>query len=102
LSKIEISSQSRRGAEKYRLFSLRFLHFRDDADTDADFTICDRNREWTINSEKIYTKCQLNGYHGRKIKGEVTQTIVGGKVIMDEGEVIGQPGYGKIIMSDKH
>jgi len=71
-------------------------------DTDADFTICDLNREWTISSEKIYTKCQLNGYHGRKIKGKVTHTIVRGKVIMEEGKVIGQPGYGKFILPEKH
>jgi dihydroorotase-like cyclic amidohydrolase len=71
-------------------------------DTDADFTICDLNREWTINSQKIYTKCQLNGYHGRKIKGKVTYTVVRGKVIMKEGEMIGQPGYGKFIVPEKH
>jgi len=71
-------------------------------DTDADFTICDLDREWTINSDKIYTKCQLNGYHGRRIKGKVTHTVVRGKVIMEEGEVIGQPGYGKFIVPDRH
>lgn len=65
--------------------------------TDADFSICDMNREWVIGSEKIYTKGQLNGYHGRKIKGKITHTIVRGKVVMEEGEVIGSPGYGKFI-----
>jgi dihydroorotase-like cyclic amidohydrolase len=67
-------------------------------DTDADFTICDLNREWTITSDKIYTKCQLNGYHGRKIKGKITHTIVRGKVVMEEGEVVGECGYGKFIV----
>jgi len=66
-------------------------------DTDADITICDMKREWTINSDKVYTKCQINGYHGRKLKGQVTHTIVRGKVIMEEGNVIGEPGYGKFI-----
>mgnify|MGYP005842139061 CR=1 FL=1 len=69
--------------------------------TDADFTICDLDREWTIGSEKIYTKSQLNGYHGRKIKGKVTHTIVRGKVVMEEGEVTGSPGWGKFIVPDK-
>jgi dihydroorotase (multifunctional complex type) len=66
--------------------------------TDADLTICDLNREWTIGSEKIYSKCQLNGYHGKKMKGKVTHTIVRGKIIMQEGEVVGQPGYGKFVV----
>ena len=65
--------------------------------SDADMIICDVNREWTIGSEKIYTKTQLNPYHNRKIKGKVTHTILRGEVIMEEGEVTGKPGYGKFI-----
>jgi dihydroorotase (multifunctional complex type) len=65
--------------------------------TDADFTICDMNKEWTIGSEKIYMKSKLNAYHGRKLKGKVTHTIVRGQRIMEDGEVIGKPGYGKFI-----
>jgi dihydroorotase-like cyclic amidohydrolase len=46
-------------------------------------------------------KSKLNAYHGRKLKGKVTHTIVRGKVIMEEGEVIGTPGYGKFILPEK-
>ena len=65
--------------------------------SDADLIICDLEREWTITSEKVYTKCQLNPYHGKKIKGQITHTILRGKVIMEGGEVIGKPGYGQFI-----
>ncbi len=65
--------------------------------SDADLTICDLGREWTITSDKVYTKTQLNPFHGKKIKGKVTHTILRGTVIMEEGEVIGKPGYGKFI-----
>jgi len=64
---------------------------------DADLIICDLDREWTITSQRVYTKCQINPYHDQKIKGKVTHTILRGKVIMEEGEVIGEPGYGKFI-----
>jgi len=67
--------------------------------SDGDLTICDLGKEWTIASEKVYTKCQLNPYHGRKIKGKVTHTVVRGEVVMEEGEVIGKPGYGKFVKS---
>jgi len=70
--------------------------------SDADMIICDLEREWTITSEKVYTKCQLNPYHGRKIKGKVTHTILRGEVIMKEGEVMGKPGYGKFIAPITH
>jgi dihydroorotase (multifunctional complex type) len=66
--------------------------------TDADFTICDMDREWTIDSKKIYAKCQLSPYHGRKLKGMVTHTIVRGSVIMQNGEVIGTPGFGTFVV----
>ncbi len=69
--------------------------------TDADFTICDMEKKWTIDSDKIYMKTKLNAYHGRKLKGKVTHTIVRGKVIMEDGEVIGEPGYGKFVVPDK-
>lgn len=69
--------------------------------TDADFTICDMDREWTVTSDKIYTKSGLNGYHGRKLKGKVTHTVVRGKVVMTEGDVISEPGWGKFIVPGK-
>ncbi len=65
--------------------------------SDADLIICDLEKEWTITSEKVYTKTQLNPHHGQKIKGKVTHTIVRGEVIMEEGKVIGKPGFGKFI-----
>jgi len=65
--------------------------------TDADFTICDMDREWTIDSKTIYAKCGLSPYHGRKVKGLVTHTVVRGSLIMREGEVVGTPGFGRFM-----
>lgn len=65
--------------------------------SDADLIICDLKKEWTITSDKVYTKTQLNPQHGQKIKGKVTHTILRGKVIMEEGEVTGKPGCGKFV-----
>lgn len=65
--------------------------------TDADFTICDMDRVWTIGQETIYTKSGLCPYYGLTIKGKVTQTIVRGTVIMNEGEILVEPGYGRYI-----
>ncbi len=65
--------------------------------SDADLIICDLEREWTITSEKVYSKTQFNPHHGVKIKGKVTHTILRGAVIMEEGDVTGKPGYGKFV-----
>ncbi len=65
--------------------------------SDADLTICDLKKEWTITSDKVYNKAQLNPYHNKKIKGKVTHTILRGRVIMEEDKVIEKPGYGKFV-----
>ena len=69
--------------------------------TDADFTICDLNKEWTVSSERVYTKSGLSGYHGRRLKGQVTCTVVRGRVVMEQGVVVGEPGWGRFITPEK-
>ncbi len=67
--------------------------------SDADFTIVDLDQEWTIDlNHKIYTKTRTNPYVGRKLKGKVTETIVRGRVVMQNGVVDCQPGWGKYII----
>lgn len=69
--------------------------------TDADFTIVDLNQEWTITEQdKVYTKTQTIPYVGRRIHGAVTGTVVRGRVVMENGEVFGEPGYGKMITAE--
>lgn len=69
--------------------------------TDADFTIVDLNQEWEI-SEKdtVYTKTQTIPYVGRKMHGKVTGTVVRGRVVMDNGVMDAQPGWGKMITAE--
>jgi dihydroorotase-like cyclic amidohydrolase len=63
--------------------------------SDADITIVDMNKEETISNETTYTKVGWTPYHGRKVKGVPIYTIVRGTVVMENGKVIGQPGYGQ-------
>ena len=69
--------------------------------SDADFTIVDLNREWVISEQdKVYTKTQTIPYVGRKMHGAVTGTVVRGRVVMENGEVFGEPGYGKFVTAE--
>ena len=69
--------------------------------TDADFTIADMNEEWEITKDDVvYTKTQIVPYVGKKLKGKVTETIVRGRVIMENGVVDCEPGYGKFITTE--
>lgn len=65
--------------------------------SDADLVIVDMNREETISNETTYTKVGWTPYHGKKVKGVPVGTIVRGKVVMENGKVVGKPGDGEFI-----
>ncbi|KYG70343.1 dihydroorotase [Bdellovibrio bacteriovorus] len=62
---------------------------------DADVTIVDMKKQKTIDNSWIASKCGWTPFHGMQVKGWMTHTIVGGKLVMENDEVIlpsqGQP-----------
>ena len=69
--------------------------------TDADFTICDLDKTWTVDdSYPIYTKPGLDPLYGQTLKGRVTHTVVRGTVVMADDKILAQPGYGRLIRPD--
>ena len=59
---------------------------------DADFTIVDMNtRQLTIKNENIESKCGWSPFDGHKFKGTPVSTIIGGKIKMREGKILGAP-----------
>ncbi len=62
---------------------------------DADLIFVDMNRRRTLDNNQVVSKCGWTPYHGREVTGDVVLTMVRGKVVMKDGEVIGEPGWGK-------
>ena len=58
---------------------------------DADLTIVDMNEERAVGEKKYFTKCNWSPYEGRKLKGWPKMTIVGGKVVFQDGLLVGEP-----------
>jgi dihydroorotase len=54
-------------------------------------------REETITNSTTYTRVGWTPYDGRKVKGVPICTILRGKVVMQDGKVVGQPGDGEFI-----
>ncbi len=52
---------------------------------DADVTIVDMNKEWTVDPDKFASKSRNTPFSGWKLKGRATHTIVGGRVVIKEG-----------------
>lgn len=68
---------------------------------DADLTIIDYNRPWTIEASKFKSKAKFSPFDKWKVVGKPTKTFVNGNLVMDENEIITKPGSGKIIRKEK-
>jgi dihydroorotase (multifunctional complex type) len=64
---------------------------------DADLVILDPAREWTITSEALETKSKWTPFAGRRVRGWPRMTILRGTVIMRDGAVVGEPGFGRLL-----
>lgn len=54
----------------------------------ADLVIFDPSREYRIDKESFLSKGKNTPFHGRKVTGEVTCTIVGGRIVYEGGKTI--------------
>ena len=54
----------------------------------ADITVIDPELEWIVDSKKFYTKGSHSPFVGKKLKGKAVMTIVDGKVVMKDGQVV--------------
>ncbi len=69
--------------------------------TDADFTIVDMNLVRTYQEKDIKSKCKWSPYLGMTLKGWPVVTIVRGRVVYKNGEIVGHSGYGEYIPRKK-
>jgi dihydroorotase (multifunctional complex type) len=65
--------------------------------SDADFTIVDMNARKTIKESEVISKVEFTPWDGYVCHGIPVATIVRGKVVMENGKVIGEKGWGQYI-----
>ena len=53
----------------------------------ADITVIDPMREWTVAPDRFYSKCKLSPWAGQTLRGRAVLCLVGGRLVMQEGEV---------------
>jgi dihydroorotase len=63
----------------------------------ADLTVVDLKRKGRINASKFYSKAKFSPFDGWWFKGTPVKTFVNGELVMDEGEIVGKAGVGKIL-----
>jgi len=52
----------------------------------ADVTVIDPQAEWAVDAERFRSKCRNTPFHGRKVQGRVTHTVVGGRAVFEEAQ----------------
>lgn len=64
---------------------------------DADIVLWDANREETISQSLMHHAADYTPYEGLRVKGWPVMTLLGGKVVCEEGRILGQPGDGRFL-----
>ena len=64
---------------------------------DADITIVDLNKSYTIKDTDMAYKCRWTPFHGKKVKGDIFATIINGKIKMINKKILGKPN-GKVVL----
>jgi dihydroorotase len=59
--------------------------------SDADAIVVDLDGRWTIDQSRLHTMSKISPYHGLSGRGRVTTTILRGRVVARDGEVVGAP-----------
>jgi dihydropyrimidinase len=65
--------------------------------SDADIVIFDPNEEMTLSAATHHMNVDYSAYEGMKVRG-VTKTVLSrGKVVIEDGKYLGQPGDGQFL-----
>jgi dihydroorotase len=62
---------------------------------DADLVVADLDARHVIREQDVLSKCGWTPYDGREVQGVPTHTLVRGRIVYQEGRVIGEPGWGR-------
>jgi len=63
----------------------------------ADLTVVDLTRKYKIDASEFHSKAKYSPFDGWSVEGKAVKTFVGGRLVMDEGEIVADAGSGRII-----
>lgn len=64
---------------------------------DADIVLFDPNPKWRISASTHHMNTDFSPFEGMDVTGTVRSVLCRGEFIIREGELVGTPGYGKLI-----
>lgn len=65
--------------------------------TDADLVLFDPDETYTVSADDNASVADYSIYEGREVTGRVKRTYLRGEPVVDDGELVGEPGYGAFV-----
>lgn len=87
---------SSNGAKRFGIYGRKGLIAKG---ADADLTLVDLQARTVVDRAKEFSQSKNTDYffHGKTFQGRVVRTIVNGKTVFLDGEVLGKPGDGRFV-----
>lgn len=63
----------------------------------ADLVVVGLKRRHRLDASRFHSKAKYSPFDGKLVKGKPVKTFVGGRLVMDEGEIVAKAGCGEII-----
>jgi carbamoyl-phosphate synthase/aspartate carbamoyltransferase/dihydroorotase len=57
----------------------------------------DIHQSYIINPKSFFTKCHWSPFDGIKVKGKVKRVYIRGKKVFENGKILVEPGFGKVL-----
>jgi len=68
--------------------------------SDADFSVVDLDKEWTVEPSKLKSKGKYSPLAGKTLRGEIYMTIIRGELVYKDDEgIIEEKGFGELVKS---
>ncbi|MBN1259148.1 MAG: dihydropyrimidinase [Anaerolineae bacterium] len=68
--------------------------------SDADVVLFDPSRQVTLSTESLHESVDYTPYEGFALTGYPVMTLIRGKIVMQEGNVVSDPGLGHYLFCD--
>ena len=65
--------------------------------SDADVLIVDMEKKEEIRNENVISKCKWSPYDGWTLQGAPETVLVRGRPVVENYEIVGEPGYGEFV-----
>jgi dihydropyrimidinase len=65
--------------------------------SDADIVVFDPSKPTTISASTHHSRVDYSLYEGREVTGVPVTVLLRGKPVIDEGQLVGQPGDGRFL-----